>query len=37
MFSKYRLKIALREPTVIVGVLAALLFSYLTVAPIVGA
>lgn len=35
MFSKYRLKIALREPTVVVGVLAALLFSYLIVAPIV--
>lgn len=34
-FSKYRLKIALREPTVIIGILAALLFSYLIVAPIV--
>src|SRR5690606_32920230 len=32
---KYRLKIALREPTVVVGLLAALLFSYLIVAPIV--
>ncbi|MFT0547802.1 ABC transporter permease [Allopusillimonas ginsengisoli] len=33
--SNYRLKIALRDPTVVVGILAALLFSYLIVAPIV--
>ena len=35
VFSKYRLKIALREPTVVIGILAAILFSYLIVAPIV--
>lgn len=35
IFSKYRLKIALREPTAIIGILAAILFSYLIVAPIV--
>jgi iron(III) transport system permease protein len=35
MFSKYRLKIALREPTAAIGILAAILFSYLIVAPIV--
>jgi iron(III) transport system permease protein len=35
IFSKYRLKIALREPTAAIGILAAILFSYLIVAPIV--
>ncbi|MGH6762088.1 MAG: ABC transporter permease [Phyllobacterium sp.] len=31
---RYRLKIALREPTTIIGVLTALLFTYLIVVPI---
>lgn len=35
IFSKYRLKVALREPTAAIGILAAILFSYLIVAPIV--
>lgn len=33
--SKYRLNIALREPTAFIGILAAILFSYLIVAPVV--
>jgi iron(III) transport system permease protein len=32
---RYRLKIALREPTTLIGVLTALLFTYLIVVPII--
>lgn len=32
---RYRLKVALREPTTLIGVLTALLFTYLIVVPIV--
>ncbi|WP_323016625.1 iron ABC transporter permease [Castellaniella sp.] len=35
IFSRYRLKIALSEPTALIGILTALLFSYLIAAPIV--
>ena len=32
---RYRLKVALREPTTLVGILAALIFTYLIVVPII--
>lgn len=32
---RYRLKVALREPTTLIGVLTALLFTYLIVVPII--
>ncbi len=32
---RYRLRVALREPTTLVGVLAALLFAYLIIVPII--
>jgi iron(III) transport system permease protein len=32
---RYRIKVALREPTTLIGVVTALLFTYLIVVPII--